>query len=76
MPYHASTFTGPLHDHNHVLLACCHVIPYHTGKAGLSCTAGPPAEPRESATRDRPIDQVVGTACPNAEVRNLRVVLE
>ena len=47
-----------------------------TGKAGLSCTAGPPAEPRQSTTRGRPIDQVMGTAHPNAEVLNLRVVLE
>ena len=46
------------------------------GNAGLSCTAGPPAEPRQSTKRDRPIDPVVGTAHPNAEVRNLRVVLE
>ena len=35
-----------------------------------------PAESRQSTTRDRPIDQVVGTAHPNVEVRNLRVVLE
>ena len=59
-----------------------HAIPYTqsgvvvTRKAGLSCTTGPPAEPRQSNTSDYPINQVVGTAHPNAKVRNLQVVLE
>ena len=77
LPYHTINVTlrPPGIRHRHLPY---HTIPYRhpplgsTGKAGLSCTAGPPAESRQSTTRGRPIDQVMGTACPNAEVRNLR----